>query len=56
LPPLKVSQEIAEKFTESFMDIQIIRCDRLTAEETVDETIKIDISQLLFPKKANEPV
>jgi hypothetical protein len=44
LPALKVSQEIAEKFTQSNMDIQIIRCDRVSGEETVEETIKIDIS------------
>jgi hypothetical protein len=33
------------------MNIQIISTDRQTGEENVEETIKIDISELLFPRK-----
>ena len=50
-PALKVSQEIAEKFTETYMNVQIYRTNRDNGEETLLETIQIDISCLLFPTK-----
>jgi len=52
IPAMKVSESIAEKFQTAFLVVKIISTNLETQEETIDESIKIDISCLLFPKKA----
>lgn len=50
VPPMKISEAIAEKFTNQILHISVISVNRETSEEVVDETIDIDISCLLFPR------
>jgi len=51
---MKITEAIAEKFTKQILRIQICSVNRETSEEGVDETIDIDISCLLFPRKTVE--
>ena len=50
IPAMKVSESIAEHFQTAFLVVKIISTNLETQEEIIDETIKIDISCLLFPK------
>ena len=47
---LEISEAIANKFSEAWMNVEIIEINKETQEEKVCETLKIDISSLLFPK------
>ena len=47
---LKINEEVAKKFAENYMKVDIVEVNRETQEETVRDTIKIDLSCLLFPK------
>ena len=48
--PLEISEDIAKKFSEAWMNVEIIEINKETQEEKVVETLKLDISSLLFPK------
>ena len=48
--PLEITEEIAKKFSEAWMNVEIIEINKETQEEKVVETLKLDISSLLFPK------
>lgn len=52
--PMKISEAIAERFTKQILKLQICSVNRETQEESVDETIDIDVSCLLFPRKTVE--
>lgn len=45
---LEVSQDIAVKFSETILTMQIFDTDRESSEETLVDTVKIDLSCLLF--------
>ncbi len=47
---LRVTEDIAKRFQEAFLKIEIYSVNRENLEETLKETIKIDLSCLLFPK------
>ena len=51
IPAMKVSEMIAEKFQTQILAIKIIATDPDTGDESIVETIKIDVSCLLFPRK-----
>ena len=43
-----MSEDVAIKFSEAILHLQIFDTDRETQEETLLETIEIDLSGLLF--------
>jgi hypothetical protein len=47
---LRITEDIAKKFAEAIMKIDIYSINRENLEETHKETIKLDLSCLLFPK------
>jgi hypothetical protein len=47
---LKINEEIAKRFSEAYMKVDVIEVNRETQEETVRDQIKIDLSCLLYPK------
>jgi len=47
--PLKVTEEVAKRFEAAFMKVDIISVNRENLEETLKESIHIDLSCLLFP-------
>ena len=48
---MKVTEAIAEKFSNQFLNVKIVTTNRENGEETVEETMSIDISCLLFPRE-----
>lgn len=47
---LKITEEVAKRFAEAYMKIDVIEVNRETQEETLRDTVRIDLSCLLFPK------
>lgn len=47
---LNIDEDIAHAFSNAFCNIQIVDVDRETQEESVVETIQLDLSCLLFPQ------
>ena len=50
---LKISEDVAEKWTTQFLNVTITNTNRETGEESDEETMKIDISCFLFPQKGD---
>jgi hypothetical protein len=48
---LRITEDIAKRFAESFMKIEVFEIHRETLAETLKETIKLDLSCLLYPKQ-----
>ena len=52
---MRITEDIVKRFADAAMKIDIISVNReAPTEETLKETIKIDISCLLFPKGRSE--
>jgi hypothetical protein len=47
---LRITEDIAKKFAEAFMKVEVFEINRETLQETLKETLKLDLSCLLFPK------
>jgi hypothetical protein len=47
---IEITEEIANAFSKSFMTVSIYEVNRENSEEKLSETIKLDLSCLLFPK------
>ena len=47
---LEITEEIAQEFAKAFMNVEIYDVNRETQEEVLSETIKLDLSCLLYPK------
>lgn len=47
---IEVNDEVATQLSKAFMNVQIIDVNRETTEETLSQTIKLDLSALLFPQ------
>jgi len=47
---LEITKEIAIEFSKAFMNVEIYDVNRETQEEVLQETIKLDLSCLLYPK------
>ena len=47
---IEITEELAIKFSEAFMNVQIIEINKENQEEKVVETMQLDISSLLYPK------
>lgn len=47
---LKITEEVAKRFSESYMKIEVYEVHRETQEESLKDTVKIDLSCLLFPR------
>lgn len=45
---LEMSEEVAIKFSETYLNLQIFDVDKETQDEKLVETIQIDLSCLLF--------
>ena len=48
---IKITEEVAKRFSEASMKVDIVEVNRETQEETVRDTVFIDLSCLLFPKQ-----
>jgi hypothetical protein len=47
---LKITEEVAKKFADSYMKIDVIEVNRETQEESLRDSVKLDISCLLYPR------
>jgi hypothetical protein len=47
---LEITKDIAIAFSKAFMNVEIYDVNRETQEEVLSETIKLDLSCLLYPK------
>lgn len=52
--PIRINEAIANHLAALEMEIQVIDVNRETQEETLTETLRIDLSCLLFPSQAFE--
>ena len=48
---LRITEEVAKRFADTYMKIDVIEVHRETQEEQLRDTVKIDLSCLLFPKQ-----
>ena len=51
IAPMKVTEAVGEKFATQFLKLMVVSTNRENGEETVEETIEIDISCLLYPRE-----
>ena len=47
---LEVIEAVAKKFSTAYINVQVFETHRETLEETLIETITLDLSSMLFPK------
>ena len=47
---MEISEDIAKQFAKAFMSVSIFEVSKDNQEEKLSETIKLDLSCLLFPK------
>ena len=47
---LKITEDVAKRFAETYMKIEVIEVNRETQEESLRDTVKLDLSCLLYPK------
>lgn len=48
---LKITEDVAKRFAETYMKIEVIEVNRETQEESLRDTVKLDLSCLLYPKQ-----
>lgn len=53
---MKITEEVAKKFAHAVLKIEVHETNRETLEESLKETIEIDLSCILFPKKSFEVI
>lgn len=51
---MRITEEVAKRFAETYLKIDIYEVNRETQEEKLRDTIKIDLSCLLYPKERIE--
>ena len=47
---LLVDEAVAKKFSTAFINLQVFETNRETLEETLIETVTLDLSSMLYPK------
>lgn len=50
---LKINEELAKRLSETSIKIEVIEVNRETQEESVKDTVMIDVSCLLYPNTPN---
>lgn len=51
--PTKITEEVAKRFAETMIRVEVIEVNRETQEESMRDSVQIDLSCLLFPSKPN---
>lgn len=51
---MRITEEIAKRFSQTYMQINVIEVNRETQEEQLRDTIQIDLSCMLFPRQKFE--
>lgn len=51
--PMKITEDVAKRFAETMIRVEVVEVNRETQEESMRDSVCIDLSCLLYPSKPN---